>query len=452
MNIVMKRISFFALTFICTACIMSCNDKDEVKDMAADEQRSFLEDVAVEFTQKVPASDFEELKTFAEDISYIFDDYSWSTVGDTLASDFYKSMQTFEKSYVDSLTYPGRYFYGYEDYTVMILALSNFTGHFTAKDGGWVYSESKDLQFDFEDANKKACVLKIAQEGKVTELMLPEIEDEDIDEDEEEIFYYYESTSIVIGVPEKIIVSLSQEGKDMIKATFTPTITNLSEDGYFDVGKTNILMGAELALGNGYNASFKTEESPNKKISVSFDLSNKTGNLISYTLSGDPSGIPSYVLEYMADLDGLGDTIQNSEDLNTKNIYMSYSVLGKVQIIGRITDYKELMSLTELLYENSENEAKYKKNVADLNSLIDLGLYYNGSQKKQADLEFEAQLRSDTHGGKTEEWWEGIPVMVFTDGARISCEEFFDEKGFTKAIEAFDALEAQYDAMFGGEE
>jgi hypothetical protein len=239
---------------------------------------------------------------------------------------------------------------------------------------------------------------------------------------------------------------LTQDGKDVVKATFTPKVTNLTEDGLFDVGKTTILMGADFELNNGYKVSFNAEESPNKKLSVSYDLSNATGKLLSYTLSGDPSGIPSYVLDNMADLNELGDTLEQSEDLNVKNLYISFSVLGKAQAIGRISDFWKLVTLSDEMDDESEEDVK--KALAEINKLIDLGLYYNGSTDKQAHVELEAQYRSDTYGGRTEEWWEAIPVMVFSDGARISCEDFFDEDGFSRAIEAFEALEAQYDKLF----
>ena len=444
----MKRFRFFAMAFVCAACVMSCNDKDDVqKGMKADDQKTFLEDLAIEFTQKVPASDFEGLKAFAQDIAFIFDEDTLSEVQDSLMIDYFRSMVSSEREYVDSTTTPGSYIYGYEELTEIVLALANFTGHFVATDSGWVYSESDALQLDFEDANEKACVLKVAQEGNITRFVFPKIEDEDWDDyDEEEIFYYYESTDVTICVPEKVIISLTQDGKDVVKATFTPKVTNLTEDGLFDVGKTTILMGADFELNNGYKVSFKAEESPNKKLSVSYDLSNATGKLLSYSLSGDPSGIPSYVLDNMADLSELGDTLEHSEDLNVKNLYISFSVLGKAQAIGRISDFWKLVTLSDEMDEESEED--FKKALAEINKLIDLGLYYNGSTDKQAHVELEAQYRSDTYGGRTKEWWEVIPVMVFSDGARISCEDFFDEDGFSRAIEAFEALEAQYDKLF----
>ena len=448
----MKRITFLALTFVCSAFILSCDkDKDDVqKDMAADEQKSFLENVAVEFTQKVPASDFAELKTFAEDISYIFEDYSWSTVGDTLARDYYRCMFHIDYEYVDSVTDPDYFYYGYEELTMMMLGLSEFTGHFTAQDSGWVYSESDDLQFDFKDANDKACVLKIAQEGDVTTFSVPDIEVEDIDWYEDYADYYHGMTFISIDIPEKIVVSLTQDGKDMVKATLTPDLSSLDE-GYFDIGKTCLLMGSVFELGNGYKVSFQAEESPNKKISLNCNLSNTTGELIAFTASGDPSGIPSYVLENMSDLDMIGDTIQSSEDLNTKNMYISFAVLGKAQIIGRVADYKEMASLISDINE-SEEEEEYRAALDKFNSKLDLGLYYNGSTQKEAYLQFELKIQDVEEVERHGEIWETIPVMVFSDGARVSCEEFFDEKGFTKAIDAFDALEAQYDALFNGEE
>ena len=445
----MKKIKCLALTLVCSACILSCNDKDDVqKDMAADEQKSFLENVIVEFTKRVPASDFEELKAFGEDVAYIFNDYSWTTVGDSLMSDYLDCILTVNDQYVDSVSKPGEFIYGYEKTTLMTILLSNFTGHFKAQDKGWVYSEAKDLAFEFPDVNKKNCVLKIAHEGKVTEFMLPEIEDEETNSYQNETHYYHESTEIMVGIPEKVIISMSRDGKDVVKATISPNLNNLTENKFIDIGVTNMIDGVEFVLNNGYKCSYRFEESANEKLAIDFKSSNSTGELISYTLSGDPSGIPSFILDEFSDLYVMSDTMRNAEGLNTRNIYMSISVLGKAQMIGRVADYMQFVMYKYLLDYYSEKEEEFKKTVADLNKIIEIGLYYNGSKEKQAYMELEAQLRTENYGDETEEWWEVIPVMVFSDGARISCEEFFDKKGFAKAIEALEALQAQYDALF----
>ena len=147
----------------------------------------------------------------------------------------------------------------------------------------------------------------------------------------------------------------------------------------------------------------------------------------------------------------MGDTLGKAKDLNAKNIYMSFSVLDKAQIIGRIADYKEISSLADRMNPKAGDE-EYKKAVDEFNSKLDLGLYYNGSTKPQATFEFELKISEIKDQGRDEKRWQLIPVLVFSDGARVSCEEFFDEDNFIKAIEAFDALEAQYDALFEGEE
>ena len=288
----MRRIAFLALTFVCTACILSCDDNDEKQGMAADEQRSFLENLAVEFTQKIPATDFEELKAFADDIAYVFEDSTWALVGDTLMSDYYNCITYFEEEYVDSVTSPGEYIYCSDETTDIVLALSNFTGHFTAGERGWVYSDAEDLQLIFKDANEKECVLKIVKEGKEVKLSLPEEHEWEIRYDLNGSYESYESTKIVISVPEKILVSLAQDGKDIVKATYSLNLSDLAEDGYFDIGKTKLLMGVEFELNNGYKLSCNSEETPNNKLALNYKMSNKTGELISYTASADPSALP----------------------------------------------------------------------------------------------------------------------------------------------------------------
>ena len=83
---------------------------------------------------------------------------------------------------------------------------------------------------------------------------------------------------------------------------------------------------------------------------------------------------------------------------------------------------------------------------------LDLGIYYGNGKTKQASVQAEAYLK-DKDEWRKEEYWNTRMVLVFSDGTRTSFDDFFDKDDFTKAIEAFEALEEEYETFInGGEE
>ena len=117
-------------------------------------------------------------------------------------------------------------------------------------------------------------------------------------------------------------------------------------------------------------------------------------------------------------------------------------------MIGKIEDLRALLVIEDSINRNWKNEEKYKAFIEEENKHIDLGLYYGNSQKKQASIEAEAYVREVYFG---EEFWGTRMVLVFTDSTRTSFDEFFSKKDFTKAIEAFEALEEDYETFIKGD-
>ena len=457
----------------------SCKDKEATEEdvvMNEAEQKSFIEDVAIDLAGKMSSSDFQDIKDFVLDLSGIYDDPSWAEVGDSMIASYMKCMTLIdEKEQTDTIVSHYWVTYDYspiwiEDTTLinvhsnfyeMTLTLSNFNGHFTQTNTGWAYVKADDLQFIFKDVKEDDCVLSIVKEGKETKMRMGNNESENSDYDPitGKSEWVIDRTDVFLCVPEKVTLSLSRNGQNVTELTVKYDINNLTEDGYFDLGKSNSTGGFEFALNNGYKLSFESKVTANEKLSLNYSLSNARGELISYTISGDPSGVPSIVLNEEFSISEFSTEVQN-DNANIKNAYMCLSVDSKLKMIGKVKDLRVLLSIDDSLNYNWHDGEKYKAFTEEENKHLDLGLYYGNSKTKQASIQMEAYCETDTYwvgsyDNKqwiTEEYWHTRPVLVFTDGTRTSFEDFFNKEDFTKAIKAFEALEEDYETFINGEE
>lgn len=466
----MKKSLFYILTLLCGFSVMSCNDKEtpeEEKVMNETEQKSFIEDVAIDLASKMPSSDFADIKDFVLDLSEITSDQSWSQVGDSMMASYYKCISLIsQKEQTDTIASG---YWGYDEYLNMIwfedtllsdvhlnyyemaLTLSNFTGHFTKTDGGWSYTEANDLQFSFKDAKENDCVLKVSKEGKEAKMRIADTYDETSGPGSAGFYNEVEVNYLTsyIFVPEKVTLSLSRNGQNVTELTVKSDLNNLTEDGYFDLGKSNSTGSFEFALNNGYKLSFESKATANDKLSLNYSLRNASGELFSFTISGDPSGVPSIVLNDEFSIGEFSTEVQN-DDANIRNAYMCLSVDDALKMIGKVEDLRALLVINDSINRNSDKEEKYKAFIEEENKHLDLGLYYGNSKTKQASIQAEAFVKEIDEWTR-KEYWDTRMVLVFTDGTRTSFDDFFNKDNFTKAIEAFEALEEDYDTFINGD-
>lgn len=473
----MKKDLIICMALFLGAGLVSCEDKVE-EGMTQNEQKNYLEEVAIDFTKKVPSSDFESLRDFVMSVGAIYEDISWSQVGEWADSASERS-RVYVDSYMEADT--DTYSYGgsisqyidveYFDVYDFTLVLSNFTGHFTAQEDTlhnqmWVYEPAQDLQFLFKDADENDCVLKLSKEGKETMIRLVssvyEMDDEwdggydsitgnykSVEE------YYLMKLRYSMYVPETVTLSLTKAGSNVAKATLTTSLSGLTKDGYFDAGNSNLNAKVVFELNNGYKLTGNASSTSNKKLSYTWSAANNSGELISYTMSCDPTGIPSIVLNDDLDVEEVASQFEEDKDENLKNLYLSLSVLGKVQLTGKISDLKTFIELVDSV--NHLNEDNYERLAKEMSSKLDIGLYYKGSSKKEASLIYEILYETwqdvDRYGQPmTWHRYKPVPILEFADGSKVKAEDFFDEKNFEKAIKAFEALEEEYDLFLNGED
>ena len=412
------------------------------------EQKEYLDVIARGFMDKTPASDFNEISKLCNHISNTYtDSYDWDEVGDW-GSEIFESLKeslgtTDKEQEKDSW---GEYNYIYTNYKALVMA-SNFKGQFKAIGNKWELSKADDLQFIFSDQHGKECVLKLVTSGNVKKVFIGNIDEwVDYNYDYSNDYYisndYYDRTQLTVGVPENIVVTLTQGGSQVVKVTVKLNIGDLSNDK-FDLSKNQLTASTLVELNNGYKFNVsQVAYNGNNKTSVSFDMSKNGESLASVAFSSDISGIPSCNIDAMVSGNIDEEDFNNS---NMKNVYVKLDIMGKLQIQGTLSDVRKFTDYINEASDNDDDEKTFKSYVNQANSLANFNLFYDGKSTKQATVTLEAFEEESWNGMK---YWYMEPMLNFYDGSSYSTfDAFFNDKDFKSVIDAFEKLADNYASL-----
>ena len=100
--------------------------------------------------------------------------------------------------------------------------------------------------------------------------------------------------------------------------------------------------------------------------------------------------------------------------------------------------------LTEYADSYIESESELDRIVNNINSLIDISVYYDGTSAKQASIEMEPMVYDDNYYGDSY-WIE--PVIVFNDGSRYLIEEYFSSSDFDGVVNNMESFVERYERL-----
>ena len=412
------------------------------------EQKEYLDLIARGFMDKTPASDFNEISKLYNHISNTYtDNYNWDEVGDWGREIFESLKESLGTTDKEQEKYSwGEYNYIYTNYKALVMA-SNFKGQFKAIGNKWELSKADDLQFIFSDQHGKECVLKLVTSGNVKKVFIGNIDEwVDYNYDYSNDYYisndYYDRTQLTVGVPENIVVTLTQGGSQVVKVTVKLNIGDLSNDK-FDLSKNQLTASTLVELNNGYKFNVsQVAYNGNNKTSVSFDMSKNGESLASVAFSSDISGIPSCNIDAMVSGNIDEEDFNNS---NMKNVYVKLDIMGKLQIQGTLSDVRKFTDYINEADDNDDDEKTFKSYVNQANSLANFNLFYDGKSTKQATVTLEAFEEESWNGMK---YWYMEPMLNFYDGSSYSTfDAFFNDKDFKSVIDAFEKLADNYASL-----
>ena len=329
-------------------------------------QKEYLDVIARGFMDKTPASDFNEISKLCNHISNTYtDNYDWDVVGDWGSEIFESLKESLGTTNKEQEKYSwGEYNYIYTNYKAVVMA-SNFKGHFKAIGNKWELSKADDLQFIFSDQYGKECVLKLETSGNVKKVFIGNIDEwVDYNSDYTNDYYisndYYDRTQLTVGVPENIVVTLTQGGSQVVKVTVKLNIGDLSNDK-FDLSKNQLTASTLVELNNGYKFNVsQVVYKGNNQTSVSFDMSKNGESLASVAFSSDISGIPSCNIDAMVSGNIDEEDFNNS---NMKNVYVKLDIMGKLQIQGTLSDVRKFTDYINEADDNDDDEKTFKSDV-----------------------------------------------------------------------------------------
>lgn len=411
-------------------------------------QKEYLDVIARGFMDKTPASDFNEISKLFNHISNTYtDNYEWDVVGDWGSEIFESLKESLGTTDKEQEKYSwGEYNYIYTNYKALVMA-SNFKGQFKAIGNKWELSKADDLQFIFSDQYGKECVLKLVTSGNVKKVFIGNIDEwVDYKSNSTDDYYisndYYDRTQLTVGVPENIVVTLTQGGSQVVKVTVKLNIGDLSNDK-FDLSKNQLTASTLVELNNGYKFNVsQVAYNGNNKTSVSFDMSKNGESLASVAFSSDISGIPSCNIDAMVSGNIDEEDFNNS---NMKNVYVKLDIMGKLQIQGTLSDVRKFTDYINEADDKDDDEKTFKSYVNQANSLANFNLFYDGKSTKQATVTLEAFEEESWNGIK---YWYMEPMLNFYDGSSYSTfDAFFNDKDFKSVIDAFEKLADNYASL-----
>ena len=277
-----KILTLLALCVSVTLGLVSCggdNGKDEPlvpenpidpgtdapkdKLYSPEEQKEYLDEVGREFISHIQSSEISKITDWADSMDFIF---TKSFDNKAVEERFEDCLKAITLEYVGKRTEKdGRYTIEYDTYR-RIYRLSNFTGHFVMNDNHWTVSESNNLQFDFKDGKGKSCVLKLEASGNKGTVYVTKDYSYDFDWSDN---LYINEEQTYIQIPEKVVMTLTQDGTELIKVIVNTDLSGL-RDEHIDLMQTNLNINTEVTIQNFYFKFDRIKYEANNAASVSF--------------------------------------------------------------------------------------------------------------------------------------------------------------------------------------
>ena len=402
------------------------NNQGETK-LDSESQKLKLQATAQSFMKEVPADEMRNLSQLAD---YVNDAYiDNSKFSNDVVTDWFKKL-------IDSNLSPDgkKDFNNYwrEEYYKRIIELSQFKGKFVAGKEGWTKSNADDLQFEFKDQNGITCVLTLKTSGKTAKVYVGGTWDDCYSEKIEEINgEYWKWVDVIeknyVYVPEHITTTLLQGGNTLVSAEVNIDHSQFSGPEY-DLSKDAVSTNATVKINNYvWVVDRAAHNGKEGSAYVKGSMSKAGKTLVSFEASAADTK-----------LDEDGELLQGGA------AKVSVNILDEVQIKGTCSNVKTFADYLDKADQFEENESQFKSYVNQANSLLNLGIYFNGGSMRQAKV----QLECFEDGYAYEKYWTYEPVLVFDDNSTYSTfTAFFNETSFREVINSFEDLVRSYEKL-----
>ncbi len=425
------------------------------------EQKEKLASVGQKLMDKIPASEWESYSRLVDDFAnsiYASEDYDWGTMEDWFETEIREAYNEDSKLTIKGNKYTTTWT---ED---IVILMSNHTGLFTCTEDGVVFSEYKGGTKAVFTLKGKTYEAEITSSGKVTEAIYvweskdswtasgyydPETDEwieTEGDIDREDIV----TVNFKIGVPEQIEIALKENGSPLatVKMNFTPSF---SKDGV-DITTDSFSVKTTVSI-NGYEIVSEkiSYDGTTGKAAINGNLKKGGESLFSTSASADVKF--SINEETWEDEYGSGSYTYFVVN-KASNIDLSMDIIGEIQAKGSCSNAVEATESIEQMWDalysgSSASVSEAKRHLDNFNTKININVYYDGTDVKQASIAFDLETYEDRYDDYV--YYDIIPIIVFEDGSKYKIEEFFTENAFGDLVDSFYEFCESFADVFGFE-
>jgi hypothetical protein len=385
----------------------SCNkDKGPVEGPALkpDEQKLKIEETARHLMETVTAQEFKDLAKTSSAFMVALDEFPSDDY------DFEELHKALSEMSEDICNYDEDSFSLYYNFL-----LANLHGKATFGKDKVTFSDYEGTKVEWTDDKNDKWEAELQQVGKVKKFVLDPVafEPELKSEEPEGLIY------ITVGIPEKLTVKASVNGKKIADITLTFEVDVKTDDILIEEGvevyinKGAIKISAEVKVDN-----LTLKVSP---ISVNKKIVNDDEQTIDAKLNVSLHMGKQLVLA--ADLTAKGLADGNSALQDIANVVANVNIMDEIQVEGKLPSYRTFIEYSRNGVPEEDTRSEWEKAVDKLNDLFELAVRYDNTTNVQATLEFEVEedLEDDYNP------YRASPVIVFNDGSRFNVESVYGE-------------------------
>ena len=368
--------------------------------LSENEAKERLNTIATNLISQLSAADFQELSNVWYDVEEATDD--GSVFGDWINA----ALDACEVHTAG-------------DDILRLYQVSNFYGQFELQnDGKWVQTDTdvNNLALVFNDNQGNRCSLILNCSGSETEIHHESFDTKDRDWVNSYPYGgYYVTTRYEnrFMLPERINIKFMRDGQTPVEATVTTSLRMADADGEFNY-KTDM---AEVTV------EVKAENYSVVVDKVMFNAGRDAAASVKFLKDGREL--------ISASVEAAGDLSDDDNPMGSVSP-IEIDIMGEVQLRGYINDIHLLADCIEEADDNDGNETVFKDAVERANQYIDLGLYFNNSERSAS-----VELYPFEERGWYSTYWCYEPMMKFPSGASYSFEEYFDEDYFNNVVRQF---------------
>ncbi len=405
----MRKICFLSVLLMTVAIFVSCSDSGSSDEGGSGSgtatydgnDKEFLDQTGQQLVASFGKNDFDNFKPIRQVLENR--KYDASAIEDRFDIDHLKEL-------VSSM--------GSTNYYKTLLQASEFYGDYTVVNNRWQYSiNSTRCQFVFSDENNQQIVATATKSGAEKNIYI--MQEKDSRYNYSSHSYDYEYNEIGVAVPERIEATVTQAGRTIISVVATFNLTNIIENGRYDLSRNNLDVTTKVVINEKYTVNVsKASYVANGQSSASFSISNGSTTIVSGSASASTQ-----------------ISNQGYDDINVNsltNINASLDILGNVQIKAQCSDGLALRDAIDNADSNKYDETAFKNALSQANSKYSANVYYNNNNTVRATLTLGAYGKPYYRypsGNVTR--WESKPIITFmSDNSTYAFEDYFTDSAF----------------------